>query len=121
MTKDDLLRENKVLTLLQERFSDWQKKGVIPSRTIERGGEKTEEPIRTRGWSSWHHLFNARQLLVHGCIAINYINTDKNLSAAKFLLIGKLANWNSRITQWLESQGGGKQSSANQALNTFYN
>jgi len=26
-------------------------------------GEKTDEPIRTRGWTHWHHLFGARQLM----------------------------------------------------------
>ena len=29
-------------------------------------GEKTDEPIRTRGWTHWHHLFNPRQLLLAG-------------------------------------------------------
>jgi putative DNA methylase len=27
-------------------------------------GEKTDEPIRTRGWTHWHHLFGPRQLLI---------------------------------------------------------
>ena len=63
VTKENLARENRVIELLKERFSEWQKKGYIPSRRIERGGDKTEEPIRTRGWSYWHHLFTPRQLL----------------------------------------------------------
>ena len=64
-TQQDFDREAKVLTLLQERFHDWQERGHIPSRQIE-PGDKTDEPIRTRGWTHWHHLFNPRQLLVLG-------------------------------------------------------
>ena len=63
--RHDLKRENKVLELLRERFKEWQAKGFIPSRKIEPGA-KTDEPIRTRGWTHWHHLFNPRQLLVNG-------------------------------------------------------
>ena len=64
-TKQDLEREAKVVKLLSERFSEWQEKGYIPSDKIEEG-EKTNEPIRTRGCQYWHQLFNPRQLLVNG-------------------------------------------------------
>ena len=59
-------RERKALTLITERFADWQKKGFIPRQKIQEDGDKTEEPIRTRGWTYWHHLFTPRQLLMHG-------------------------------------------------------
>ena len=36
VTQEDLQREQKVIELLKERFSDWQAKGYIPSRKIER-------------------------------------------------------------------------------------
>ena len=39
----------------------------MPDMKIE-PGEKTDEPIRTRGWTHWHHLFGARQLS-HRCVA----------------------------------------------------
>ena len=64
-TERDLAREAQVLSLLRERFYDWQAQGFIPSLRIEKG-DKTEEPIRTRGYTHWHHLFNPRQLLVLG-------------------------------------------------------
>ncbi|MGV2336241.1 MAG UNVERIFIED_CONTAM: hypothetical protein LVR18_19770 [Planctomycetaceae bacterium] len=123
----DLRREDRVLELLQERFVEWQQEGFIPSRAIPEGGEKTEEPIRTRGWTHWHHVFTPRQLLVHGLLqscSIGQIDRIESqvLSA---LDIGRFANWNSRLCQWLESQGGGigggKATFANQALNTLYN
>ena len=60
----DLMREAKVLDLLRERFADWQCDGFIPSKTIPTGGDKTEEPIRNRGWTHWHH-----------CTAPGYLDT----------------------------------------------
>jgi len=119
--ENDLLREEKVLTLLRERFHEWQEKGFIPSKRIEEG-YNTSQPIRERGWTHWHHLFNPRQLLVNGLFS--YLLNTISLPV-QFLFINKLANWNSKLTQWLSSQsggiGGGKQTFANQAFNTFYN
>ena len=63
----DLEREALVLDLLRRRFDAWQAQGYIPRRRIE-PGDKTDEPMRTRGWTHWHHLFTPRQLLVHGQI-----------------------------------------------------
>lgn len=125
VVEDDIKREKQALKLLQERFTEWQEKGYIPSRKIERGGVKTEEPIRTRGWTHWHHLFNPRQLLLHGLIFHKLKRKTITENITSCLIIGKLANWNSRITQWLASQsggiGGGKQTFANQALNPLLN
>jgi adenine-specific DNA methylase len=69
VTEADLEREAKVLALLRERFADWQERGFIPSKAMPRVGIKTEEPIRTRGWTHWHHLFHPRQLLVNGLLS----------------------------------------------------
>ncbi|MBW2066672.1 MAG: DUF1156 domain-containing protein [Deltaproteobacteria bacterium] len=130
-TAEDLKREERVLELLKERFSEWQAKGYIPSRRIEPGA-KTDEPIRTRGWTHWHHLFTPRQLLVYGSfareIALLKRPTKKlwsNISI--FLSIGNCCNWNSRLCQWIPNikRSGGIGSVAqtfyNQALNTFFN
>ena len=117
VTEDDLARENKVLELLQERYNNWQTKGYIPERKIERGGEKTEEPIRTRGWTHWHHLFNPRQLLMHGLLGFYSRNV--------FLLtidIGRLANSDSRLAIWYSASGKESisQTFSNQALNPLF-
>ena len=64
----DVWREGRALALLRERFEEWQALGCIPSRKIAPGA-KTDEPVRTRGWTHWHHLFTPRQLLVHGELA----------------------------------------------------
>jgi putative DNA methylase len=123
----DLAREAKVLSLLQERFAKWQRDGFIPSRAIPEGGDKTEEPIRTRGWTHWHHLFTPRQLLVHGCISALSGELSNSKAAAAFMLItvARIANWNSRLCRWLQPQGGGigggVETFYNQALNTLFN
>ena len=58
-----------MLELLRERFAEWQREGFIPSKAIPEGGDNTEQPIRERGWTHWHHLFTPRQLLTHGLLA----------------------------------------------------
>jgi len=122
--EEDLDREQRVLELLRERFDDWQAEGFIPSRRIEPGDETTRL-MRERGWTHWHHLFTPRQLLIHGKFAEFLLNVDILTATLFLLLVGRLANWDSKLTQWLSSQsggtGGGKQTFANQALNTLYN
>jgi putative DNA methylase len=123
----DLARESKVLQLLHERFKEWQEKGFIPSRQIPTGGEKTEEPIRTRGWTHWHHLFTPRQLLSHGLISeiAASLGDSQAALAAAMLNIGRLGDWDSRLSCWLPTQGGGigggKNTFLNQALNPLFN
>ena len=122
-TKEDLKREKKVVELLKERFADWQK-GYIPNSKIEEG-EKTSEPIRTRGWVYWHQLFNPRQLLVHGLLmelVDKYAKTKKE-KVMGLLGVNKCCNWNSKLSQWLSdgSNEKGAQTFSNQALNTLYN
>lgn len=124
--EDDLEKEAKVLKLLRERFDDWQREGFIPSKVIV-SGYNTEQPIRERGWTHWHHLFTPRQLLVHGLIAqkASTAQTSKESVALCLLTIARLANWNSKLCQWLQPQGGGigggAGTFANQALNTLFN
>lgn len=122
----DRKREARVLELLKERFAKWQEAGILPSKAIERG-YNTDQPIRERGWTRWHHLFAPRQLLLNGLLNQEWskVSTTSELGAARALGIGRLANWNSRLCQWLQSQGGGigggKATFANQALNTLMN
>jgi adenine-specific DNA methylase len=63
--ESDFEREEKVFSLLKDRFHEWQEKGYLSKTKIEEGA-KTNEPIRTRGWTYWHHLFAPRQLLYIG-------------------------------------------------------
>ena len=120
----DLAREAKVLKLLRERFAEWQQAGFLPSKAIV-SGYNTDQPIRERGWTHWHHLFTPRQLLTHGLLAsLSMGHRSRHLLAAAMLNMGRLADWNSRLSCWLSSKtqiAGGKNTFLNQALNTLFN
>jgi len=122
---DDLRRETLALELLRERFADWQRQGFIPSKSIPEGGDKTEEPIRTRGWTHWHHLFTPRQLLTHGLLAeiSGRLAQSKAARVGCLLGLGRIANWDSRLCLWMSnaSNEGGSHVFNSQALNTFFN
>ncbi|HUY86803.1 MAG TPA: DUF1156 domain-containing protein, partial [Acidimicrobiales bacterium] len=120
----DIEREHLVLALLADRFSRWQLEGILPSRRIE-PGQKTEEPIRTRGWTYWHHLFNPRQLLISGLFGEHAKQEDTFESTALLLMQGRLADWNSRLCGWnpfkAPGTGFGERTFYNQALNPLVN
>ncbi|MCY4014264.1 MAG: DUF1156 domain-containing protein [Gammaproteobacteria bacterium] len=122
VTDADLERETLAMTLLRERFHEWQRLGYIPSRRIPPGA-KTDEPIGTRGWTHWHHLFTPRQLLVHGLLADLSEKTpiSQDGAAACLLGIGRVADWDSRLARWWTDKSHEKvvQTFSNQALNTL--
>jgi putative DNA methylase len=122
-TNEDLAREAKVIELLKERFFDWQENGFIPSQAIE-PGTKTDEPIRTRGWIYWHHLYSPRQLLVNGLLSqsISLVERKQNKVAA-LLALGRCADYNSKLCRWDSAAGSEKtvQTFYNQAVNPLYN
>lgn len=116
ITDEDLVREQKVIDYVREHLGEWQEKGYIPDMVIE-AGDKTDEPIRTRGWTHWHHLFNPRQLLI--AAFANKLSDE----VGKFALT-RMLNKNSRLSRWDQNVGGGGATQGvfdNQALNTLYN
>jgi len=115
VTQEDLAREAAVAQYVNEHLSEWQGNGWIPDTRIE-PGEKTDEPIRTRGWTYWHHLFNPRQLLTSAFIR-------KRLTAADCSAFTQVLNVNSRLSRWNYLSGPGQTAGVfdNQALNTNYN
>jgi adenine-specific DNA methylase len=121
----DIEREASVLTLLRERFHDWQAKGYLPSSPIE-PGEKTDEPIRTRGWTCWHHLFNPRQLLINGLFSYEAALCslpDKESFVGFLLGASRCYDYNAKLSRW-HSHGANEKSEqvfSNQALNTLLN
>jgi putative DNA methylase len=118
VTADDLKREHAVNEFVAKHLADWQVRGWIPDMRIE-PGDKTDEPIRTRGWTYWHHLFNARQLLMLG-LAKREMSKQK-VSASAWVFFGKAIDWNSRISRWNPRWEKTENVFYNQALNTFYN
>jgi hypothetical protein len=119
----DLARETKVLELLRERFADWQREGFIPSKAIPDSGAETDRLFRERGWTHWHHLFTPRQLLVHGLLAeiSGKLAKTKAARVGCLLGLGRMADWNSRLSAWMFHAGNekGNQVFYNQALNTL--
>lgn len=111
----DLEREAQVTRYVQEHLAEWQDKGWIPETRIE-PGDKTDEPIRTRGWSHWHHLFNPRQLLIASIV--RRLTTSGGVSA-----LTQVLNVNSRLSRWNYLSGPGQTAGVfdNQALNTNFN
>lgn len=129
VSSDDLLRENKVLELLQEYFTEWQKKGFIPSNKIDDGAETTRLK-RERGWNYWHNLFLPRQLIWQGLLRqemYSKAGVNKEVRVAALLMSGILANFNSKLCIWDKSlsKSGGigafVQTFSNQTFNTLYN
>jgi putative DNA methylase len=117
-TDADLERERRVNAIVSENLARWQEAGLVPDMAIE-PGDKTDEPIRTRGWTHWHHLFNARQLLL-------YSELKKHASATLSLSLCQMINTSARLTRWTIGDGPGrsggtKQVFDNQALNVLFN
>jgi adenine-specific DNA methylase len=122
-TAEDLANETKVLQLLQERFAEWQKNGFIPSKAIPQDGDKTEEPIRTRGWTHWHHLFTPRQLLTLGSILskkIKFNSTFVNNLISRFISMNSSTDFSAKLSRWTSQGEKVNTTFSNQALNTQY-
>lgn len=126
-TNSDIEKETKVVDLLRDRFVDWQSKGFIPNKRIQ-PGYNTDQPIRERGWTHWHHLFTPRQLLAYGLYLSNVPENISKVATVNLLLkLATQTNWNSKLNVWNANlgKGGGagysEQTFANQALNTLFN
>jgi len=117
VTAADLAREQKVEAIVRENLAAWQEAGLVPDMAIE-PGEKTDEPIRTRGWTYWHHLFNPRQLLMLSKFHKHMIN-----NGSLNVMFSKLIDWNSRLCRWNSGEGNDKIENLfyNQAYNCFFN
>ena len=125
VTDADQQRERQVETLVAQNLAQWQAEGRVPDMEIE-PGDKTDEPIRTRGWTYWHHLFTPRQL-----IYLSAINSQsKRTGPALLVKMAKALDRMSKLCRWHPSSPGrvGVAPSAdkveqvfdNQALNTLY-
>ncbi|MDM7457166.1 MAG: DUF1156 domain-containing protein [Tepidimonas sp.] len=121
-TEADLDRERKVEALVAENLARWQEEGLAPDMAIEPGDETTRL-FRERGWTHWHHLYNARQLLLQALMQKHW--RASNAAPLGWLNVAKAADFNSKLCRWATAQGGGlggpKGVFSNQALNTFYN
>jgi len=119
VTDDDLTREQRVEDIVRGKLGDWQLCGLVPDMPIE-PGDKTNEPIRTRGWTHWHHLFSARQLW-------RFAETNRRMTSIQALNLTNELNFNSKLCGiHSRSADSGREMCLdrvfiNQALNTLLN
>ncbi len=112
--------ERRVEKLVAENLSRWHDEGLVPDMAIE-PGYNTDQPIRERGWTHWHHMFSPRDLLKLALLR-------KHISEPELVLelCGTL-DFCSKLSRWIVrfSSGGGSDFTSNvfsnQALNTLYN
>ncbi len=104
-----------------ENLNSWQTKGLVPDMTIE-PGDKTDEPIRTRGWTHWHHMFSPRQILVAALVHEQIQRMPTNVQPALCLSLAKMLDWSSKLCRY--GTGAARESITqtfyNQAYNTNY-
>lgn len=117
----DLERERRVEEMVAENLRQWQEEGLVPDMAIE-PGSKTDEPIRTRGWTHWHHLFSPRQLLVAAIVHEEIKRMAAHVQPALNLSLAKMLDWSSKLCRY--GTGAARESITqtfyNQAYNTNY-
>lgn len=117
----DLQNEEKVRRIVSKNIVNWQEQGLIPSLMIE-SGYNTDQIIRERGWSYWHHLFNARQLFVISCFVEQIQKAPSQLEKVVGILgLNKCVDFSSKLCRWDPSTDKIAQTFYNQAFNTLMN
>lgn len=117
VTDEDLKREQIVNDIVSQNIDKWQLSGIVSDMSIE-SGYNTDQPIRERGWTHWHHLFNARQIHFFAMLAELSNKPETLLGIANCLdFHSKLCGWGTS-TKW---DGGPVHVFTNQALNTQNN
>lgn len=120
-TEEDLQRELFAEQLVAENLNKWQAQGLVPDMAIE-PGDKTDEPIRTRGWTHWHHMFSPRQIVVAALVHEQIQQMSVDLQPALCLSLAKMLDWSSKLCRY--GTGAARESITqtfyNQAYNTNY-
>lgn len=99
VNEDDLRREKIVEGIVAENIEQWQRDGLVPDMQIE-PGDKTDEPIRTRGWTYWHQLFGARHLLIDALFKKWIIKDAAKGNTAMLPIFCKMLDSHSKLTRW---------------------
>lgn len=128
VTAEDLVRERQVEEFVSKNLAQWQTDGLVPDMLIE-PGDKTDEPIRTRGWTFWHHLFNARQISMFTLLRTKA--SELGYLSDFYIQLSKGLDRSTKLCRWTPGSPGKPgvavtaekvaQVFDNQALNTFYN
>jgi putative DNA methylase len=118
-TDADLQREQRVEQFVANNLIRWQDKGLVSDMAIEPGDETTRL-FRERGWTHWHHLFNARALLLQA------LKADADRGCFQYLRLARDADRLSKLCRFnfnpQPSQGPKiEQVFSDQALNPLFN
>lgn len=111
VTVADLARERQAEAVVRDNLADWQAQGLVPDMPIEAGSETTRL-MRERGWTYWHHLFGARDILL---LKTALVALKKSPLLATF---GKYPDFNSKLARWDMASLTAINSLYNQAYNT---
>jgi adenine-specific DNA methylase len=96
-------------------------------------GQKTDEPIRTRGWTHWHHLFTPRSLWLYATYKrhCRAFDDQPDIAGALAFDVSILIDRSARLSRWHVGHPGRagvapqsdnvEQVFYNQALNVLYN
>lgn len=118
LTDADLDRERRVEGLVAENLSRWQDEGLVPDMAIEHGDETTRL-FRERGWTHWHHLFNARQLVFLKVLRKHCLADTE--AAAMTVYFTKVTDWCNKGCHWHTGWEKPENLFYNQAFDTFWN
>lgn len=114
VTLDDERREERTKELVKQNLSKWQEMGCLPDMNIETGKEN-EGPIRTNGWTYWHHMFVPRQLLMHAL----YAELSSQHPHLK-LISAKLLDYCNKSSQWRPRGDYPEQLFSGQSMKTMF-
>ncbi|WP_149536629.1 anti-phage-associated DUF1156 domain-containing protein [Siccirubricoccus phaeus] len=117
-TTNDIARDCRIEAIVKENLAVWQERGLVPDMTIE-AGDKTSEPIRTRGWTHWHHLFTPRHLLMLAKTMEASLGSEEE--AALRVALARVLDRSAKLCQWSSTpaQDLPLRVFVNQALNTL--
>lgn len=120
-TAANLAREQRVEQFVAENLNRWQIEGLVPDMAIE-PGYNTNQPIRERGWTHWHHMFSPRQILVAALVHEQIQRMPADVQPALCLSLAKMLDWSSKLCRY--GTGAARESITqtfyNQAYNTNY-
>jgi len=100
---------------LQQKWDEWDRKGLIPTESIPKG-HKTMEPLRV-GMNRWCDMFTPRQLLGHLTLVealnemkpeiLKELGYERGRAVITYLqfMIDKCVDYNSRQTLWNAPRG----------------
>lgn len=119
-TEADLERERKVARQVTRKLAEWQAKGLVSDMRIE-PGDKTDEPIRTRGWTHWHQLFGSRSILLLASLGAQCARSSERSMLT--VAVARALDYCGKLCRWDASPANDKIANtfSNQAINTLAN